>query len=108
MGAFNVLHVPMKCPSCATCCQVEIQFRYGDTWQHHFKIGDQVPWGGNDVGNADANHVKVLAHSVSCPNCGFSGGAEIEIQDGRFIAARWLGEDGELAYIGSEGYIVLS
>jgi hypothetical protein len=70
MAAFNVLHATVPCPNCGTTVDLELQFRYGDTWQHLYKVGDRVRWGGNDVGTPGRRRVLVEAIGGPCPRCG--------------------------------------
>jgi len=71
MGTFNILKTKIACASCNYSFDVEIQFKYGDTWQYIFKIGDELKWGGNDVGNPAFKNVLVygIAGVNICPNC---------------------------------------
>jgi hypothetical protein len=49
-----------------------IQFKYGDTWQHTYDVGDPLRWGGNDIGEPGQKHVVVDAIAEDpCPNCGY-------------------------------------
>jgi len=49
---------------------VEIQFRYGDVWQHEYRVGDVLRWGGNDVGAPGQSMVRVEGIAGPCPSCG--------------------------------------
>lgn len=41
---------------------MEIQFKYGDVWQHIYRVGDELSWGGNDIGERSAG--TVVAYGV--------------------------------------------
>jgi hypothetical protein len=73
MSAYNTLRVAVRCSNCANVSPHNIQFRYGDTWQYQYAIGDHIRWGGNDVGSPGARGVRVLGTSEECPICGHSG-----------------------------------
>ena len=74
MGAFNVLIAEVKCSNCGNKYMGRIQFKYGDTWQLEYSIGDRLKWGGNDIGIPGITTVKVYgileSQSRVCPVCG--------------------------------------
>lgn len=74
MSAYNIVRAELACPSCKSEVSVRVQFKFADTWQHEYEVGDVLRWGGNDVGE------RALAHAVidgvvegSCPRCGYEG-----------------------------------
>jgi hypothetical protein len=71
----------MECNNCKTSYSVSIQFKFGDTWQHEYKLGDYVQWGGNDIGKPNSRLVKVygIAETNSCPKCGEKFDEEFDI-----------------------------
>ncbi len=72
MGAFNTVTATTACRRCNTSITVPIQFKYGDTWQHDYTIGDELRWGGNDIGAPGQAHVVVDGIAAApCPNCGY-------------------------------------
>ncbi len=71
MGAFNIVTVTMPCPGCQTPVMVRVQFKYADTWQHEYKLGDLLKWGGNDVGQPGRSRVVVDGVAEKCPTCGY-------------------------------------
>lgn len=83
MGAFNVLQVRTRCPLCKEQVELRLQFKYGDTWQLEYELGDQLRWGGNDIGKPDANRVVLDAPAEPCPNCGFGADFEIFVENGK-------------------------
>jgi RNA polymerase subunit RPABC4/transcription elongation factor Spt4 len=72
MSAYNDLIAPQTdtCPACGTTIHREIQFKYGDTWQHRYVVGDPIRWGGNDVGERGHAKVVVEGYAGPCPVCG--------------------------------------
>ena len=72
MGAFNELIENVQCPNCRIFYEGKIQFKYGDTWQLEYRIGDKLKWGGNDIGKAAITKVRVygILESDKCPACG--------------------------------------
>lgn len=50
---------------------VNIQFKFGDTWQNQYLIGDLIRWGGADIGMPGLDKVKVYGISEldKCPSC---------------------------------------
>ena len=80
MSAFNTVRANLVCPSCKSEMNVRVQFKFGDTWQHEYELGDVLRWGGNDVGE------RAVAHAIvdgvvekSCPNCGYEGDWEVYV-----------------------------
>jgi hypothetical protein len=71
MAAFNTVErVDEVCPRCTRHITRAVQFKFGDTWQHVYKIGDHVDWGGNDVGEEGRQLVTVHGYPEPCPVCG--------------------------------------
>jgi hypothetical protein len=70
MSAFNILNIFDRCPVCWVAGNFDVQFKYGNTWQFHYKIGDKLKWGGNDVGVDTERTVRVEAITGPCENCG--------------------------------------
>jgi hypothetical protein len=75
MSTFNelVLATGAACPACGAPSEIVVQFRYGDTWQHRYQVGDQVRWGGNDVGQPGRHLVVVAGYPERCEVCGDDG-----------------------------------
>jgi len=71
MGAFNSVVAGLRCPRCGNASKVTVQFRYGRTWQLAYLVGDELEWGGNDVG--DRATPRVVIEGVveeACTACG--------------------------------------
>jgi hypothetical protein len=73
MSAFNIVRARAECPNCHRSLEQGIQYKYGDTWQIEYVIGDQIRWGGNDIGLRRAKRVRVAGSGEKCPSCGFVG-----------------------------------
>lgn len=69
MSAFNTVSVQTVCPVCRAETVFEVQFKYGDTWQYQYKIGDDIRWDGNDYGKKSSGIVRVEGIGRPCPNC---------------------------------------
>ena len=85
MSAYNTVVLPdeEKCPHCGAVIRRRVQFKYGDTWQHDYMIGDRIKWGGNDIGKP-ARLVTALGYPEDCPVCGhdLDGVFDVVIRDG--------------------------
>ncbi len=70
MGAFNTVVVELPCPVCENSAEFEIQFKYGNTWQFEYRIGNRIKWGGNEIG--EPGHETVLVGGIGgpCSCCG--------------------------------------
>ncbi len=73
MGLFNTLGLQAPYLRCGVEIPLVLQFKYGENWQHEYKINDQLHWGGNDNGKPRAAHVVVSAISETCPLCQHDG-----------------------------------
>jgi predicted RNA-binding Zn-ribbon protein involved in translation (DUF1610 family) len=71
VGAYNRLLCPWHCPRCGHDLERAYQFKWGDTWQHDYRLGERVRWGGNDQGTPGVASAKVDAFPEPCPNCGW-------------------------------------
>lgn len=71
MGAFNVVIARAVCAGCKNPLLLRVQFKYGDTWQHEYRIGDALKWGGNDIGTPGRKRVVVDGVAERCPKCGY-------------------------------------
>lgn len=71
MGFFNTLITETTCPNCGAKPEIRIQYKYGNTRQLHYSMGDTITWGGNDVGNPALTKVKAygIAESITCTAC---------------------------------------
>lgn len=70
MSAFNTIEASVACPNCRVACDFEVQFKFGDTWQHRYRVGDMLRWGGNDIGKPGYKEVIVDGVGGPCPSCG--------------------------------------
>lgn len=76
MSAYNIVIVRQYCHDTGKAVEVGVQFKYGDTWQHKFRVGDTILWGGNDVGVLGAKRVVIDGIGEPCPACGFGEGPD--------------------------------
>lgn len=72
MGAFNTVEVVrlIPCPRCGDTGLINVQFAYGDTQQYRYSMGDQIRWGGNNVGEPGLGEVRILGTPEYCRVCG--------------------------------------
>lgn len=91
MGAFNTVIAPAACPSCGCEVPTVVQFKYGNTNQLVYRIGDTIGWAGNDIGRPGRSSVVVDGIAETpCPKCGHSGPRDfyVYIQADRIVAVR--------------------
>jgi hypothetical protein len=62
MGAYNTVKIRWQEPGTANEYDLTVQFKYGEVWQHEYRIGDSLKWGANEVGSPEAK--KVVAEGV--------------------------------------------
>jgi hypothetical protein len=70
MSTFNVLQANTTCPVCGYMQPFEVQFSFGDVWQHCYSIGDHLKWGANSLGPRAAREVRVDGVGSRCSSCG--------------------------------------
>lgn len=81
MGAYNTLTTDICCQNCHRMYNAKVQFKFGDTWQFEYKVGDKIVRGGNDIGMKDLPKVKVygVVEAAACPYCGYFNEEEYDI-----------------------------
>lgn len=106
MSAFNTVIVPTVDPGTGQTTHVRVQFKFGDTWQHEYVIGDRIQWGGNDIGPRDARHVVVDGCLEGQAPEGVGEDFDVHIIDG--VIQEVVPASGEFDFIGGVNtYIVL-
>ena len=107
MGAFNTVVVPWQLRPSDQELELRVQFKYGDVWQHEYRIGDELRWGGNDVGLRGAKRVVVdgvVEHPH--PRRGVPEDFEVHIVNNRIKEVRPA--SGAYNFVGlKQAYIVL-
>jgi len=73
MSAYNEVFPAEEevCERCGSSVRRPVQFKFGDTWQHRYSVGDRITWGGNDIGERGHRRVAVMGYPGVCPACGF-------------------------------------
>lgn len=69
MSAFSRLHAQVRCRNCGNASDQVIQFKFGDVCQHDCQLGDELRWGGNDIGRPGLAKVIVCGSGEECPVC---------------------------------------
>jgi len=69
MSAFNLVSSKNICPVCGELGDFLVQFKFGNTWQLKYKVGDFIKWGGNDIGTPGIRRVRVEGIGGPCPHC---------------------------------------
>jgi hypothetical protein len=96
------------CPRCESKIQRLVQFKYGDTWQHRYEIGDRIEWGGNDVGEPGHELVVAIGYPDDCPVCGYAPDRTYDVLIRRDVIEDVRPSDGTYDYSGSpQGYLVI-
>lgn len=110
MSAYNeVIRAEEEvCPRCGSKIQRPVQFKYGDTWQHRFLIGDRIGWGGNDVGEPGHELIVVVGYPGECPVCGHVPSGTYDVLIRRDVIEEVRPSDGTYDYAGTgQGYFVV-
>jgi hypothetical protein len=109
MGAFNTVLATVVCPRCHSRVQIPIQFKYGDTWQHEYAVGDPLRRGGNDIGSPGARSVVVAGVAgSSCPKCAYEEPWDFYVYIENNVISGVEPADGRHNFVAAhEGYLVL-
>jgi len=109
MSAYNTVLTTLKCPSCEAENAVIVQFKFANTWQFQYRVGDALQWGGNDVGVQGALHVVVDGIvEDECLNCHNSGQWSVYVHIEGDRIARLENANGEFDFVKAKSnYIVL-
>lgn len=106
MSAFNTLTARLVCPICRVHVTLRVQFKYADTWQSNYSLGDKLAWGGNDIGCGTARYVVLDGAGEDCPNC--TQDTEFYIFVRNDVLESVSHADGSFDFIGcQESFIVL-
>ncbi|GGJ57748.1 HEAT repeat domain-containing protein [Deinococcus roseus] len=88
MGTFNTFILHQPCAHCQVEIDQHIQFKYADTWQHTYHLGDTLEWGGNQTGNPAQGLVVLDAATEDCPHCGHDEEFYVVfVEDNRLVGA---------------------
>jgi hypothetical protein len=84
-----------------------VQFKYGDTWQHRYVVGDKLEWSGNDIGDPGHKLVFVEGAPGECPVCGHAPDMtyDVEVQEDVIVDVR--PSDGTHVYLGGQTFFVV-
>lgn len=110
MGAFNTLITTLQCPHCKKNYEGRIQFKYGQTWQHIYKLGDQLEWGGLEVGIPGTPKVKAygILENEICTHCDKTMPDEFDIYIFNDVLTRVETMEDYKGYFATDGdYIIL-
>lgn len=97
MGFFNTVTAPLLCATQDHVADFRVQFKYGETRQHDYLIGDRLIWGSDgqgavgplDEGEPGHKRVVVDAEAERCPICGAEGPrCEVWIENDRIVAVK--------------------
>jgi hypothetical protein len=110
VSAYNEVVRPVLeiCPRCNSEIQRLVQFKYGDSWQHHFAVGDHLTWGGNDVGEPGHELVVAAGYPDECPVCGYVPDCVYDVFIRCDVIEDVRPSDGSYDYVGTgDGYFVV-
>jgi hypothetical protein len=109
MSAFNTVTSAdeERCHRCGSLIHRRVQYKYGETWQYDYAVGDRIRWGGNDYGKP-ARRAVALGHPEPCPFCGLEvdGVYDVLICDD-VIASVTPGRTEPYLRSGDTGYLIL-
>ena len=109
MSAYNdVIAREEECPRCESRIRRTVQFKYGDTWQHRYQLGDNFRWGVNDVGEPGHSVVVVEGSADECPVCGHVPDKTYDMTLRDDVIENVRPSDGTYDYVGSgQDYFVV-
>lgn len=109
MSAYNTVSAELRCPHCGGSTRTQVQFKYGDTWQFDYRLGDTLRWGGNDIGEPGRKHVVVDGAAANpCSRCGYSAEWNAYVHVENDVLARVEDADGSFDFAAARAnYIVV-
>jgi hypothetical protein len=109
MAAYNevVRTEEEVCPRCNSKIHRTVQFKYGDSWQHHYVVGDKLDWGGNDIGEPGHKVVVVAGYPSGCPVCGHTPDMTYDVTLRDDVLSEVRPSDGTYEYRGARTYFVV-
>lgn len=108
MGMFNTVSARLKCPACNCDVTLPVQFKYADTWQYQYEIGEDLRWGGNDIGLPGKRHVVVDGVVAGkCPKCGYDDEWNVYVHIECDRIARVENATGKYQFVADSNYVVL-
>lgn len=73
MSAFNTVACVAQCPHCNKQAGFVVQFKYGETWQYEYSVGDKLIWSDkprHNIGKPGFRRVVVDGVGGPCKCCG--------------------------------------
>jgi hypothetical protein len=87
MGLYNTVEISGTCPGCEKEVDLEVQFNYGDTYLHRYKVSGVITWGGIEVGRPGLSSV-VVDGFAGCPGCDAELDYEVWLESDRIVAVK--------------------
>jgi hypothetical protein len=110
MSAFNTVVAKLECPNCRSVVTMPVQFKFGNTWQFQYEVGDLLRWGGNDIGQPMLRHVVVDGVAAGrCPRCSYDSEWNVYVHIENDRITRVENADGRFDFAASgKNYLVLA
>jgi hypothetical protein len=86
MSAYNTVTWPTTCPITKNAVTLTVQFKYGNTWQYQYQLGEELRWGGNEVGKKGKKKVVIDAISERCPACGQQHDLDLFVEKDKLVS----------------------
>jgi len=105
VGAFNVIIFEHH-DTAGRMRTLRAQFKYGDTWQYEYRIGDELRWGGNDIGRM--GHQRVAVDAILENDDGPPGLEEdliVTIDNNILVSVE--PNTGAFQFVGNDSFVVL-
>jgi hypothetical protein len=110
MGIYSRVFVELgHCTQCDYAAARGVQFKYGDCRLREYRIGDELLWDANAVGEPGHELVRAAGFPEPCAKCGRHSDQlyEVRVRDGRIEDVHAVGSfDQELAIFGPSGHRV--
>jgi hypothetical protein len=104
MALYSTIETNFQCSSCDWIGPVEVQFKYGNLWDHTYTIGSPIVWGRTQIGDP-AEHRVSAQGLVVCPGCSTETCFDILIEGG--VIKSVTPDSGEYDYHHGEGHYVI-
>lgn len=108
MGLFNTIQIEMPCPAGGERDTFAIQFKYGETYQHEYELGQRIRWGHPKLNQGVPGYRKVQVDACGgdCRHCQVEFfNCAVVLEYGQIVSVEPIHEDP--SPLEAKGFIVI-
>jgi hypothetical protein len=104
MGLYSTIETNFQCSRCDWKGPIEVQFKYGNLWNHKYTIGSRIVWGRTQIGDP-ADRLVSVQGIAACPRCNLEIFFDILIEGG--VIRAMTPASGKYDYSYGEGHYLI-